>query len=167
MQKSKSEKAKSKRQTKPQSKKATKKPSKSTKKNEFHAFKIVKIKNKYMFTPTEKNSKDYKPDGVHTYIVFKDTAGHTFAIRTTHLYEKKKFDQLEKKILMAMKLPNIKYPSGVRRGIISTDVEGKELDLNKVHAVNISGKRGTYLTKKQAEKVIKFACKKDKKKKKP
>lgn len=132
-----------------------------------HAVKLVKIKNKYMFTPTEKTEKDYKPNGVHTYIVFKDAAGYAYAIRTTHLYERKKQDQIEKNILMALKLPGIKYPSGVRCGIIAKDVEGKELDLSKVHAVNIKGNRGTYLTKKQSEKVINFANKTGKKKKKP
>ncbi len=162
-------------QAKPQKRKATKKPPKMAERKKavlsgikgVHAVKLVKIKNKYMFNPTEKNQKDYKPNGVHTYIVFKDAEEHTHAIRTTHLYEKKKFDQIEKNILMAMKLPGIKYPSGVRYGIISTDIEGKKLDLNKVHAVNINGKRGTYLSKKQAEKVLNFADRKRIKKKKP
>lgn len=163
------------KQSKKAAKQAIKKPPKKTVKMKvasigksgFHAVKLMKIKNKYMFTPKEKSKQDYKPEGVHTYIVFKDASGHTFAIQTTHLYEKKKQDQIDKNILLAMKLPGIKFPSGVRRGIITTDVEGKELDLSKVHAVNIRGKRGTYLTKNQAKKAIQFADRKGKKKKKP
>lgn len=157
-----------------QTKQTTKKPPNKAEKKSvsadkigFHAVKLVKIKNKYMFTPKEKNEQDYNPEGVHTYIVFKYNDGRIGAIRTTHLYEKKKENQLNKKILMEMKLPGIRFRSGIRRGVITTDIEGEELDLNKVRAVNIKGNRGTYLSKKQAEKVFEFADRKGIKKKKP
>ena len=98
--------------------------------------KLVKIRDKYMYKPiTPAQKAKYNPNGVHTYLVYKDKrSGEVRAIRTTHMYEPQKEKLLEKGGLMVVKLPKIKYPSGIRNGYVTTDINGNPLDLKAVKA---------------------------------
>lgn len=130
--------------------------------------KLVKIKNKYMYTPAENEKENYKPEGIHIYAVYKDkTTGATVAIQTTHLLEHKKVLKIISKKLLPIKLPDIDFMSGIKKGLIVQDVNGNPLDLKKVKAVNVKEGKTTYLRKSQADKIKAFAGKKVRKKKKP
>ena len=83
------------------------------------------------------------------------------AIRATHMYEPQKEKLLESGDLMVVKLPKIKYPSGIRNGYVSTDINGKPLDLKAVNAINYGGEKAVYVPTYQAEKIRRFARKKE------
>lgn len=125
--------------------------------------KLVKIRDKYMYKPiTPAQKAKYNPNGVHPYLVYKDKrSGETRAIRTTHMYEPHKEKLLEKGGLMVVRLPKIKYPSGIRNGYVTTDINGKPLDLKAVNAINYGGKNAVYVPTYQAEKIRRFARKKE------
>ena len=109
--------------------------------------KLVKIRDKYMYKPiTPAQKAKYNPNGVHTYLVNKDKrSGEVRAIRTTHMYEPQKEKLLEKGGLMVVKLPKIKYPSGIRNGYVTTDINGNPLDLKAVNAINFGGEKAVYV----------------------
>ena len=125
--------------------------------------KLVKIRDKYMYKPiTPAQKAKYNPNGVHTYLVYKDKrSGEVRAIRATHMYEPQKEKLLEKGGLMVVKLPKIKYPSGIRNGYVTTDINGNPLDLKAVNAINYGGKKAVYGPTYQAEKIRRFARKKE------
>lgn len=125
--------------------------------------KLVKIRDKYMYKPiTPAQKAKYNPNGVHTYLVYKDKrSGEVRAIRTTHMYEPQKEKLLEKGGLMVVKLPKIKYPSGIRNGYVTTDINGNPLDLKAVNAINYGGKKAVYVSTYQAKKIRQFARKKE------
>ncbi len=125
--------------------------------------KLVKIRDKYMYKPiTPVQKAKYNPNGVHTYLVYKDKrSGEVRAIRATHMYEPHKEKLLEKGSLMVVKLPKIKYPSGIRNGYVTTDINGKPLDLKAIHAINYGGQKAVYLPTYQAKKIQRFARKKE------
>ena len=125
--------------------------------------KLVKIRDKYMYKPiTPAQKAKYNPNGVHTYLVYKDKrSGEVRAIRTTHMYEPQKEKLLEKGGLMVVKLPKIKYPSGIRNGYVTTDINGNPLDLKAVNAINYGGDKAVYVPTYQAKKIRRFARKKE------
>ena len=125
--------------------------------------KLVKIRDKYMYKPiTPAQKAKYNPNGVHTYLVYKDKrSGEVRAIRTTHMYEPQKEKLLEKGGLMVVKLPKIKYPSGIRNGYVTTDINGNPLDLKAVNAINYGWKKAVYVPTYQAKKILQFARKKE------
>lgn len=120
--------------------------------------KLVKIKNKHMYLPKRENDNDYNPEGIHIYAVETDKkTKRTWAVRLTHIYEPEKEKRIKRGQLIVMKLPGLNFPSGVSKQRRTEDVHGEVLDLKKVEAVNINGKKATYLSKKQAEKIKGFS----------
>ncbi len=125
--------------------------------------KLVKIKNKYMYTPkTKKEAKNYIPDGTHIYAAYKDKeSGETRLVQMTHMLEDRKEKRLRKGELLMVKLPNVDMPSGVKNEYFSKDVNGNDIDLAKVKAKDVKSKSGkaTYLCKPLADKIKAFAQK--------
>lgn len=132
--------------------------------------KLVKIKNKYIYKPDESNPeevKKYKRNGSHIYAVYKDKeTGELRAVQTTHLYEEKKVSRIRKGVLLEMRLPKVEFPSGVKGEYYACDINGDPIDLKKVKAINVGGKKANYLPKAKADKIKAFAKKRVKEKKK-
>lgn len=103
------------------------------------------------------NRKDYKPNGIHTYAVYKDkSSGKYRAIQLTHLYEYKKVNAIEKGYIRTEKFKQLKYPSGVKNQYYETDVNGKSLDFGHKTKYKFVG----YVPNKQAQRIRNFAKKK-------
>lgn len=113
----------------------------------------------------QKRSERYKPNQAHIYAVYKDKAtGETRLIQMTHVIEPKKEKAIKKGYLMPVKLPNVDMPSGVNNSYYNKDINGDPIDLQKIKAKDIEGKKkkATYIRKSLAEKIIAFAQKKHK-----
>lgn len=90
---------------------------------------LFKIKNKYMYNS---QNNDYKPNGNHTYAVYKDKkTGKYRAIQLTHLFETKKVAQIEKGQLLIENFNYFKYPTGVKNNYYDKDINGNILDFGK------------------------------------
>ena len=116
---------------------------------------IAKIKNRYMY-----HSKDGKPNGSHTYIIYYDkVTKKNHAIATTHLYtpDKRRMVQVKYGIYKKMKLPNYETPSGVYHKSVNKNVYGTDINLRSKD-VKITG----YLPHNQSKKVLQFINKKQK-----
>lgn len=90
---------------------------------------LFKIKNKYMYNS---QNNDYKPNGNHTYAVYKDKkTGKYRAIQLTHLYEKKKEILIDKGRLCVEKFKQFRHPTGVPNTYYDCDVNGNALDFGR------------------------------------
>ena len=130
--------------------------------------KLVTIMNKYIFGPDPQNPNEkekYKPNGSHIYAAYTDKkTNKTRLVQMTHLYEDKKVRKIKQGLILPVKLPNVQFPSGVKREYYDKDIHGKPIDLKKVKAANVlsKSKKATYLSKPLADKITKFATKKHK-----
>ena len=105
------------------------------------------------------SSKDYKPNGHHTYAVYKDKKTNKYrAIQLTHLYEPKKVAQIEKGQLKVEKLSCFKYPTGVRNNYYDKYLDGNDLNFGKGTKHQFVG----YVPNSQAKRIRDFAKKKHK-----
>lgn len=115
---------------------------------------LAKIKNKYLF-------KGDKPEGTHTYAVYYDNPSKRYrAVALTHLYVKddKRFKQVKKGNIRIEKFKEFDVPSGVQNYYYDTTTTGRKIDLSDKSNVIKTEKR--YLSKKQSERIKKFATKK-------
>jgi hypothetical protein len=115
---------------------------------------LAKIKNKYLF-------KGDKPEGTHTYAVYYDKPSKRYrAVALTHLYVKddKRFKQVKKGNIRIEKFKEFDVPSGVQNYYYDTTTTGRKIDLSDKSNVIKTEKR--YLSKKQSERIKKFATKK-------
>lgn len=138
-----------------------------------NAMKLVMIKNKYIFKPDpakkkkarkaktgKQEEKPYEPNGKHIYAVYKDKKnGETRLVQMTHLYEPIKAKGVKQGYLLPVKLPNVDMPSGVNNSYYTKDVDGAPIDLKKIEAKDVEGKKkkATYIRKSLADKIIRFA----------
>lgn len=127
---------------------------------------LVKIRNKYMFKPkNEKEEKAYKGNQEHIYAVYKEEkSGELRAVQLTHLYDHKRVQALERKLLKEVKLPSIKYPSGAKNSYFAKDINGNPLDLDAVegHIIKNSKNKTVYVPAKTAKEIKRFAKKREK-----
>ena len=115
---------------------------------------LAKIKNKYLF-------KGDKPEGTHTYAVYYDKPSKRYrAVALTHLYVKddKRFKQVKKGNIRIEKFKEFDVPSGVQNYYYETTTTRRKIDLSDKSNVIKTEKR--YLSKKQSERIKKFATKK-------
>ncbi|MBO4286414.1 MAG: hypothetical protein J5880_03680 [Bacilli bacterium] len=115
---------------------------------------LAKIKNKYMYKTTPDD------EGTHYYLVFYDCSEKRYkAIQLTHLYikDKNRFIQVSKGFITIEKFKEFDVPSGVRQYVYETNVDGNKIDLLSEHVTYISKR---YLSKKQSDRIKKFAKKK-------
>lgn len=115
---------------------------------------MSKIKNKYLF-------KGDKPEGTHTYAVYYDKPSKRYrAVALTHLYVKddKRFKQVKKGNIRIEKFKEFDVPSSVQNYYYDTTTTGRKIDLSDKSNVIKTEKR--YLSKKQSERIKKFATKK-------
>lgn len=128
--------------------------------------KFVTIKNKYIFKSSKKDKgKEYKPNQAHIYAVYKDKkTGETRLVQMTHLVEPQKKGAIKMGRLMMVQFPNVDMPSGVKNEFYTKDIDGAPIDLKKIKAKDIKGKKkkATYISKPLAEKIIAFANKRHK-----
>lgn len=140
--------------------------------------KIVTIKNKHIFKPDEtpkpkrekqkvskEPEKEYKPNQSHIYAAYKDKkSGETRLIQMTHIIEPRKKDAIKQGHILPVKLPNVDMPSGVNNSYYNKDINGDPIDLKKIEALDIPGKKkkATYISKSLSEKIIAFAKKRRK-----
>ena len=113
---------------------------------------LAKIKNKYLY-------KSDNPNGNHTYAVYYDNKSkETRAVALTHLYVKddKRFKQIKNGLISVEKFKEFETPSGVKNYYYSRNTKGKKIDLNDKDIISISKR---YLSKKQANRIKKFAYK--------
>ena len=118
---------------------------------------LAKIKNSYMYKT--------KPDdnGIHHYLVFYDRKNKRYnAVQLTHLYikDKDRFRQVNKKIIKIEKFKEFDLPSGVRKGIYSSNVFGGKIDLKDND--NIEKIYNRHLSKKQSDRIKSFIYSKKK-----
>lgn len=117
---------------------------------------LAKIKNRYLF-----NSNN--PNGVHTYAVYYDkSTKRTRAIGLTHLYIKdnKRFNQIKRGNVMVKKFKEFDAPSGVKNSYFDKNIIGEKINLRDTREVSFVSQR--YLSKKQSNKIKKFAKRKEK-----
>ena len=78
------------------------------------------------------NSRDYQPNGVHTYAVYKDRKTKKYrAIQLTHLYEPKKVNLIKRGYLMETKLKQFDFPTGVHSEYYDKYVNGQPLNFGR------------------------------------
>ncbi len=114
---------------------------------------LAKIINKYMYK-TNKNDK-----GTHYYVVFFDRKKKRYnAVQLTHLYYKdeKRFKQVQKGNIKVEKFKEFDVPSGIKKEIYETDVNGKDISLNNKHVRYVSKR---FLSKTQSNRIKKFVGK--------
>ena len=116
---------------------------------------LAKIKNKYMYKTTPDD------EGTHYYLVFYDRKKKCYcAVQLTHLYikDKNRFIQVSKGFIKVEKLKEFDVPSGVKRQLYLTNVDGKKIDIkDRKNVVEVYPR---YLSKKQSDRIIKYATKK-------
>lgn len=99
-------------------------------------------------------------NGSHYYLVFYDRKNKRYnAVQLTHLYIKdnKRFVQVRKGLIKIEKFKEFNVPSGVRKGIYTTNVNGKKIDLGDKDNIKYVTKR--HLLKKQSDRIIQFLSK--------
>lgn len=113
--------------------------------------KIAKIKNKYMY--------ETRPDdnGTHHYLVYYDRKTQRYnAVQLTHLYikDKNRFEMIRKGLIKVEKFKEFDVPSGVRRKIYTSNMNGGKIDLKDKNNVVALSKR--YLSSRQSNRIKKF-----------
>ncbi len=112
---------------------------------------IAKIKNSYMYKT--------KPDdkGIHHYLVYYDRKNKRYnAVQLTHLYYKddKRFKQVKKGLIKIEKFDKFDVPSGVKKEVFKTNVNGYNINLNdNFNVVKVYSK---HIPKKQSLRIKKF-----------
>ena len=117
---------------------------------------LVKIKNRYLF-------KSNNPNGVHTYAVYYDKATKSNrAVGLTHLYVKdnKRFNQVNRGNILVENFKEFDVPSGVKNSYFYKNINGQKIDLK--YFKNVSFVSSRYLSKKQSNKIKRFATRKEK-----
>ena len=113
--------------------------------------KLAKIKNKYMYKTDENDN------GTHYYLIYYDRKSKSYyAAQLTHLYikDEKRFIQVRKGNIQVIKLKEFEVPSGVRKDIYRTNINGGKINLKDKNNVRFVSKR--YLSKKQSNSVKKY-----------
>lgn len=89
---------------------------------------LYKVKNKFVFDTSKSSAK---PEDEHLYVVFTDKNNNVDRIvGTTHLYEKKKIEKIEKGQLKIFQFVGANYPSGVTDTYYQRDFNNKPFRLN-------------------------------------
>lgn len=118
------------------------------------SMRLAKISNKYMYK-TKKND-----NGSHYYLVFYDRKNKRYnAVQLTHLYikDRNRFVQVNKGLIVVEKFKEFEVPSGVKKQIYETDVNGNNIDI-KSNSIRFISKR--YLSSKQSNRIKKQIIKK-------
>ena len=121
---------------------------------------IYRIKNKYIYRKSKKDKHKYNEDGYHDYIGIHSDRDNTYnLIGLTHVLDPKRQKQIMRKNIKIMTFKayrtqnGVDIPSGVNKRIITSDVNGDPMDLDRVKAESVKNGK---LTKTQAHAVAKF-----------
>lgn len=121
---------------------------------------IARIKNKYMYKCKDK----YEEDNHHHYLIFYDRKNKRYnALQLTHIYllDEKRDIQEKKGLILKEKFKEFEVPSGVKRQLYTTNVYGKNINLNSKYIEEIFPR---HLSKKQSDRIKHFALNGKKKK---